>query len=140
MEWIVSGAKSYSVSQNGLEVNVEWGSSGPGLVQVSFSSPDFCFESSRCVTIVDEPVAQFSSLPSAQNGTLQVCKGQTVYFENLSIYSDLYDWIFSDDLSSFSTENTQHTFNSPGNYTVTLIAKSSCLCSDTTVMLSLIHI
>ena len=135
VEWIVSGAKSYSVSQNGLEVNVEWGSSGPGLVQVSFSSPDFCFESSRCVTIVDEPVAQFSSLPSAQNGTLQVCKGQTVYFENLSIYSDLYDWIFSDDLSSFSTENTQHTFNSPGNYTVTLIAKSSCLCSDTTVMM-----
>jgi len=135
VEWIVSGAKSYSVNPNGLEVNVEWGSSGPGLVQVSFSSPDYCFESSRCVTIVDEPVAQFSSLPAAQNGMLQVCKGQTVYFENLSIYSDLYDWFFSDDLSSFSTENTQHTFNSPGNFSVTLIAKSSCLCSDTTVMM-----
>jgi hypothetical protein len=114
VEWIVSGAKSYSVNPNGLEVNVEWGSSGPGLVQVSFSSPDYCFESSRCVTIVDEPVAQFSSLPAAQNGMLQVCKGQTVYFENLSIYSDLYDWFFSDDLSSFSTENTPHTFRFSG--------------------------
>lgn len=135
LEWVVTGAKSYAVSQNGLEVNVEWGSSGPGLVQVSFSSPDFCFENSRCVTIVDQPVAQFSSLPAAQAGMLQVCKGQTVYFENLSIYADLYEWTFSDNLSSFSTENTQHTFNSPGNFTVTLIAKSSCLCSDTTVMM-----
>ncbi len=134
VEWAVSGAKSYSVSQNGLEVNVEWGSSGPGLVQVSFSSPDFCFENSRCVTIVDEPVAQFSSLPAAQSGMLQVCKGQTVYFENLSINADLYDWLFSDDQSSFTTENTQHTYNIPGSYTVTLIAKSSCLCSDTTMM------
>ncbi len=134
VEWSVSGAKSYSVSQNGLEVNVEWGSSGPGLVQVSFSSPDFCFENSRCVTIVDEPVAQFSSLPAAQSGMLQVCKGQTVYFENLSINADLYDWLFSDDQSSFTTENTQHTYNIPGSYTVTLIAKSSCLCSDTTMM------
>ncbi|MBL7825775.1 MAG: PKD domain-containing protein, partial [Saprospiraceae bacterium] len=129
--WTVLGAQSYTVSPNKLEVSVTWGPAGPGLLKLGSSSPDFCFESQYCVTIVEEPTAQFESDPPASGAFLQVCKGQSVAFTNKSLNADLYEWSFSDDLSTSNTENVQHTFKVPGNFTVTLIAKSDCLCADT---------
>ena len=38
-------------------------------------------------------------------------------------------------LAAVATDNPQHTFFIPGNFSVTLIARSNCLCADTTVLL-----
>ncbi|MBP6810290.1 MAG: PKD domain-containing protein, partial [Saprospiraceae bacterium] len=132
--WTVTGAESFSI--NGNEVVVTWGEARPGLVEFGASTPTLCFQSSHCVTVLEEPKAQFSTdPPSAPNVVMQVCKGQSVSFKNESLNAELYEWQFSDDLSILNTESPQHTFLIPGNFAVTLIARNNCLCADTTVLL-----
>ncbi len=134
--WQISGAESYTINPGAPEVVVTWGEAGPGLVEFNSLSQQLCFENSHCVTVLEEPKAQFSTdPPNAPNAVMQLCKGQTVSFKNESQNTDLYEWQFSDDLSVLSEENPQHTFRIPGNFTVTLIARSNCLCADTTVLL-----
>ncbi len=134
--WTVSGAESYTVSPNGKEVDVTWGGAGPGLITFGSSGSTSCFGGSHCVTIVEEPKAKFTTDPPAPaNASLQLCKGQTVTFKNESVHAEQFEWLFSDNLSSVSEENPQHTYLTPGNFTVTLIARSNCLCADTTVLL-----
>ncbi|MBX2891151.1 MAG: PKD domain-containing protein [Saprospiraceae bacterium] len=136
--WTVSGAESYTVSPDKTEVTVVWGASGAGLVKMeAFNAQQgLCFQSSRCITIVEEPEAKFSSdPPAAANAPLEICKGQTVKFKNQSLHYDALEWHFSDNLSTRTEENPQHTFLNAGTYTVTLIARSNCLCADTTTLL-----
>lgn len=129
--WEVLGAESYSISQNQQEVVVNWGEAGNGQVSFSASTTQTCYENNRCVTVVEEPEANFLTDPLAPaGGPLQVCKGQTVFFNNKSLHADNYEWQFSDDLSVVTTEHTQHTYHSPGLYSVLLIARSECLCAD----------
>jgi PKD repeat protein len=141
VSWQVTGASSWSV--NGTppfsnSVTVTWGSPGVGSVSVfSDGSINNCSgESYLCVTVIEAPEADFTSSPSATaGGTLQVCKGQTVNFQNTSTGDvDSYEWLFSDDLSSTSVTDPQHTYLTAGMHTVRLIARSSCLCADTTEM------
>jgi len=135
--WTVSGAESYSVSPDKTEVTVVWGAAGAGLVKLGANSQQggLCFQSSQCVTIVEEPEAKFASDPPApSNAALQVCKGQTVKFQNQSLAYDVLEWRFSDDLSVLTEENPQHTFLTPGTFTVMLIARSNCLCADTSTL------
>ena len=132
--WIVSGAESYSV--NGNEVVVNWGEAGPGLVEFSGSGQGTCYQGQHCVTVLEEPVAKFSTDPPAMpNAVMQLCKGQTLAFKNESLNAELFEWQFSDDLSILSTENPKHTFFTPGDFKVTLIARSNCLCADTSILL-----
>jgi PKD repeat protein len=56
-------------------------------------------------------------------------------FKNESLNAELFEWQFSDDLSILSTENPKHTFFTPGDFKVTLIARSNCLCADTSILL-----
>ena len=132
--WIVVGAQSYSVSPNKKECTVVWGGPGAGSVSVSGSNNVFCYALvSKCVRIIETPEAKFSSdPPPAANGTLSVCKGQTVWFQNQSLNADIYTWSFSDDLSDSNEKDPSHTFNAAGTFKVMLIARSLCLCSDTT--------
>ena len=133
--WTVSGAESYTVKPNGREVQVQWGEAGPGLITLSGGNASSCFQGSHCITVVEEPEAKFSTDPPVGgNATLQVCKGQSVAFKNESLFGDQYEWIFSDDLTVLTEENPQHTYYTPGNFTVTLIARSNCLCADTMVL------
>ncbi len=134
--WTVSGAESYTVNPNGKEIDVTWGPAGPGLITFDVPGSGGCFGGAHCVTIVEEPRAKFSTdPPTPANTSLQLCKGQTVTFKNESLHAEQYEWLFSDNLSSVSAENPQHTYLTPGNFTVTLIARSNCLCADTTVLL-----
>ncbi|MCB9317356.1 MAG: PKD domain-containing protein [Lewinellaceae bacterium] len=140
ISWSVIGAQSFTVNPTSWNssVTVHWGAAGAGSVSVVYagSSQQSCIgEASRCVTIVEEPRADFDTDPlSSSPDTLKLCKGQTVYFENKSQYADLYEWAFSDDASTTSEANPQHTFFTPGFYTVQLVARSACLCADTTEM------
>lgn len=122
-------------------VTVQWGPAGAGSVSVvviaGSSTPGVnqCVgEDAQCVTIVEEPDARFDTdpAPAVGNDTLRICKGQTVWFDNLSQYADTYEWFFSDDFSISNVVSPQHTFQNPGMYTVRLVALSACFCTDTT--------
>jgi PKD repeat protein len=134
--WTVVGATSFHVSPNGQSCTVVWGGPGAGSVSVQGSNSVYCFQTAtRCVTIVQQPVAKISSSPAADTShVLHICKGQTVLFHNLSLNADLSDWVFGDDFSKSTEQDPQHTFSAAGTYKVTLIARSLCLCSDTAIV------
>ena len=90
-------------------------------------------EASNCITIIEPPKAAFKTTPALVKDTLEVCLGQTAYFDNKSEHADQYAWYFSDDLSKTAEIHPAHTFKNPGLYKITLVALSDCLCSDTTV-------
>lgn len=140
--WHVVGADSWTLNPSGgnpnfgSSITVTWGPTGTGSVAVFTDGIFGCAgEAALCVTIIAIPEAAFTTNPlPASAGNLTVCKNQTVYFQNLSNGADSYEWRFSDDLSTSAETSPQHTFLTAGTYTVSLIAFSDCLCSDTTQM------
>ncbi|MBK6902582.1 MAG: PKD domain-containing protein [Saprospirales bacterium] len=128
--WTVSGAQSYTVEDN--FITVTWGSQGTGFIALIVNG--ICpGENSICVEILDEPVADFTTQPPPNAGVVSICEGQTVFFENGSQGADVYGWFF--DVLGVSTQaNTEFTFNTPGTYEVSLVARNECGCSDTTSM------
>lgn len=66
----------------------------------------------------DMPVSLFSNNNSA-------CVGQTVNFNNASLYGSSFEWNFGDGNNSDS-QNPSNTFLQPGNYLITLITSNSC--------------
>ena len=135
--WEVQGAGSYTINNPPLNnsVTVVWGESGSGLVRLLVDGQSQCFSSNQvCVNIVPEPQAQFTTSPPLTASGLTVCEGQTLTFTNTSLAADYYEWFFSDDASTTTAVNPIHTYNTAGNYTVRLIARSACLCADTLIV------
>jgi PKD repeat protein len=67
------------------------------------------------------------------------CHPYSVSFTNSSINATSYQWSFGDGNTS-TVQTPTHTYNSPGNYTVTLIATNSAGCKDTFVIPNPIHV
>ena len=133
INWSVSGAQNFAIDSLRGVVTVTWGAPGTGSVSVVVFGGQCVGEDGHCVTIIEEPKAEFSTTPSAVTpDTLRICQGQTVWFNNLSTDADTYEWFFGDGSAPVSEVNPQHDYLSPGFYTVSLIARSSCLCTDTT--------
>lgn len=78
---------------------------------------------------VNQTVAQLSTNPLITEG----CAPLTIAFINNSVHAVHYKWLFGDGGVSTAFEPT-HTYDSPGTYTVTLIATDSSTCNmiDTT--------
>ncbi len=94
--------------------------------------PNTCSGSaSLCVEILEEPKAGIGSQPPAIGSTIEICQGQTVYFENNSTNATSYIWDFGDLYTSTQFEPS-HAYPTPGTFTVSLIARNECYCSDTT--------
>ena len=131
LQWFVNGAQSYTEDPQNGTITVTWGDSGSG--SITAVTQGYCVdEASHCVTIIEEPVADIGTTPQGQTGdTIQICKGQTVYFDNLSTNADSYEWFLGDGSAPVNNFNTQHDYLSPGIYEVLLVAKSNCQCSDT---------
>ncbi|MBR9921920.1 MAG: PKD domain-containing protein [Bacteroidetes bacterium] len=130
--WTISGAENYTISDDGTQVVVEWGSPGQGFVEVITSG--FCTStSSLCVDIIPDPTAVMSTLPAAVNDVVTICEGQTVYFDNLSSGADTYIWDFGP-LGANSLTAPEMTFPTAGTYEVALIARNACFCADTTMV------
>ncbi len=85
---------------------------------------------SLCVDILEHPQAGIGSVPAPVNEAVSICQGQTIFFQNQSLNASSYVWDFGD--LNFSTQyNPTHTYNTPGTYAVSLIARNDCFCSDT---------
>lgn len=88
----------------------------------------------RSITVMLPPTADFSGSP------LTSCYAPlNVNFTNNSSGASSYQWNFGDNSTS-SSINPTHTFNSQGNYTITLTAISSNGCSSTKTMNSYVNI
>ncbi len=130
VSWSISGADSYEVNNEDGSVTVNWGASGSGYVSAFFWDQWCGGEASTCVDILDDPEAAIGSNPAAVDGVITVCEGQTIFFENQSTGASIYEWNFG--IGSSEESDPEFTYESPGSYTVQLIAYNECLCSDTT--------
>jgi len=135
--WRVTGAVRTVSNPVNNSVTVYWGNAGTGSVTLLFdgNTGSCTGEITKCVTIVETPVAKIVSIPAPSGDTLTVCTGQTAYFQSQSQFADQTTWQFSDNLANTSEANPTHTFQTPGIFTATLIARSNCLCADTTVQI-----
>lgn len=134
--WAVTGG-TYTLGQNPAEISVAWGPAGTGSVSVTVTAGNG--ESTTlqvCVVILPAPVAAFQASPNP------VCLNSPVSFTNNSSGGNSFFWDFGDGNTSGTYQPT-HTYATPGNYTVTLIAMNAnyapdgsplCCCSDTTTM------
>lgn len=82
------------------------------------------FSDTAIITVKSQPVANFSA-PNK-------CRNESVAFTNLTLSgnTNAYTWNFGDGNSS-ALENPQHMYTQPGNYSVTLVARSIDNCVST---------
>ncbi|HFB99723.1 MAG TPA: PKD domain-containing protein, partial [Phaeodactylibacter sp.] len=88
---------------------------------------------SLCIDILEDPNANFSTIPAATNGVVNICEGGTVVFNNESEGASLFEWNFGNGNISTST-NTEQTYLTAGTYQVYLVSRNDCYCSDTTFL------
>ena len=88
-------------------------------------------QNSVCVDILANPDAAFETNPPANNGVVEICEGQTVFFENGTTGGSSFTWDFGNNTSS-SEVDAEYTYLTSGTYEVMLIARNECFCSDTT--------
>lgn len=117
-EWTAIGASS--VSSNGNEVSVTWGTEGSGVLTVVETNANGCeTTSSSCVQIMPAPSAEFTAIPAPENGVITICRNQSVNFIDQSEGAVNWSWDFGDGYGS-SQQNPSHAYDTPGTYTVTL--------------------
>jgi PKD repeat protein len=127
--WTAGGNTSLSASGLGnSQVNVCWGNVGNGWLKVVETNAFGCVDSTKiCINKIPTPTASFTPSP-----TISVCQGQSVSFNNTSTGAVAYQWTFGGGTPASSTQtHPTVVFNTPGTYTISLVAQNECLCSDT---------
>jgi PKD repeat protein len=96
---------------------------------------------SGCEAVSVQTNAVVIKLPDASFNSDYIpgCAPLTASFTNTSTNSVQWLWSFGDGTFS-SLKNPSHTYNLPGDYTVSLIASNLDGCSDTTILYSYIHV
>jgi len=128
-----TGNSAFGLCPGDYSVTVTDASGCSGEVNFTIYCPqDLCMGfSSLCVEILEEPKAAIAATPPVVAGVIDICQGQTVYFQNNSENATSYIWDFGD-LNTSAQFEPSHTYPTAGNYTVSLIARNECYCSDTT--------
>lgn len=152
--WVVCTDKPYQIrlsqtspsgcsfpAQPGYTATLISTSSGICTYQVVFNTPGTYNISGTCFQVLPHPQAII-----ANPNPILACKGSPVSFINGWLFATDYSWDFGDPASGgANTSNSPgnpvtHTYNTPGTYTVTLVATTSInrngtdipCCSDTT--------
>jgi gliding motility-associated-like protein len=79
----------------------------------------------KYLTVYANPVSSFTTQPSIASIETPI-----IFFQNSSQYADIYSWDFGDS-SGVQTENASHIYAATGIYEITLIARNSFGCIDT---------
>lgn len=118
------------------DISILWDEEGAGFASFSFwyvnlngcevfASIDFCFD------VFPPPPADFTTQPEvSENGLLEICEGQTVFFDSEATDADAYLWNFGDGGGS-SLPDPQYTYTAAGTYEIQLITSAGCECADT---------
>ncbi len=108
------------------------GNEATSSVSIHCATQSGCYANNGlCVDILEVPNAAFETNPPANNGIVEICQGQTMFFDNQTNGSFNYTWDFGDGVSS-SLVDTEHTYLSAGTYEAILIARNDCFCGDST--------
>lgn len=137
--WTVTGTPTYVASGN--SINVYWENIGLGLLEVTETTAAGCIATHKiCIDVIPQPNAVFSTIPGAVAGVVDICLGQSVFFDNASTTnggSDLftYEWIFGDGdgdvLYAPTSGDVSHEYLTSGPHTAMLIVTNECGCRDT---------
>lgn len=117
-------------------ITITWHEEGTGSATysgwgVNAFGCEYYFEVPFCFNVAPPPAAEFSTQPVvSENGILEICEGQTVYFSNESENVESYTWDFGDG-NGASSQNPNHTYTAAGTYEISLITDSGCECADT---------
>ncbi len=115
------------VAQDDFTITVKWTTPGTYYLDAFvFSEWDGCSENlSRCVVVLEEPEAAFSLDPEKN----EYCLGEEIQMINESSGATSFEWDFGDGRSSEELQPLI-TYETPGNYTITLKALNVCGCFD----------
>jgi len=109
---------------------------GNYIVKLTAFSPTYCDSTfTKNIVVINSPVASFT--------TANVCYGESTPFNDLSTTPngsviDSWHWYFGDS-DSATTQNTNHTYASAGNYNVILVITNTAGCYDSVANPVTIH-
>lgn len=128
-QWVVVGGTPTTAS--GPSISVTWGPAGTGTIILTETAPGGCSETKeQCIKIVESPTAKFTfNNQDPLSGPLTICRGETVYFQDLSTGGSYWLWEFGDGGTS-TLQNPSHEYNTPGTYNGTLTVKNECGCTS----------
>ena len=134
--WVVSGGTIYSTHDSVCVVN--WSTTpGQGSVIVTETSAYGCKGSKTlCIEIIPKPNAAFT-LSDFIMELQQACLDQDIFFfdHSTSSPSPLVNWYWDfgdgNTFGSSTTTNPVHAYHTPGDYTIMLVVKNACNCTDT---------
>ncbi len=127
-----SGLTNVCAEQYTVTITNSAGCSVVETIDLSCPPPPTCYTpATQCVQILEEPKADFSTIPPpSTSGAIEICQGQAVFFENGSTDATNYIWQFGDGKNS-TEEAPSHVYQLPGTFTASLIARNDCFCADT---------
>lgn len=111
-------------TSNDLNVsNVHFNTAGNQTIKLTAKHETCTKTVTKSVFVVPQPTADFTIMQDSE------CAGLTQNFTNQSTNATNYTWNFGDNTTA-TDANPEHTYGSPGNYTVTLIANAGTHCLD----------
>ena len=142
-EWTVAGGVFFSAT-TGPTVSIYWTDLGFGSIKVKETTPGGCIkEKTICTQVIERPDAMFTinnNFTAPYRGCRDVgCIRQPIQFTDNSVTSANFPpsssaspivswfWDFGDGTTS-SQQNPQHTYNTPGTYSVVLTVTNQCGC------------
>ena len=135
---------SYTWSYNGNTVNtkdavgVKYNTGGVYTVTLGVTS------TSGCTHDTIKPIRLWK-LPMASFKANSVCVGEPTKFSDISIVYDAdaknttWAWDFGDDTPKNSVQNSTHTYQFPGSYSVTLTVETDSGCFDDSVVVVVVN-
>jgi len=137
--WSVTGTPTYVSSSNSIDIY--WENIGLAEIEVTETTAAGCVATHKiCIDVIPRPNALFNTIPGAVAGVVDICLGQSVFFDNASTTnggSDLftYEWIFGDGdgdvLYAPTSGDVSHEYNTTGSHTAMLVVTNECGCRDT---------
>ncbi|WP_306643370.1 PKD domain-containing protein [Sanyastnella coralliicola] len=110
----------FAIGANDAQIIVDWESAGSSWVQLDITDDNGELTSLFfCVDVLEGPQAEFIT-------TGYACLDAPMTFENLYPYAASYTWDFGDGtIINDDGQFIQHTYDTPGNYTVVLSATTA---------------
>lgn len=134
--WNVVGATV--LNDWGDSIEVQWGAPGTsGTISLHAVTSCANYDKVLCVQVTSKPKASFSILPELRRParTFQACVRTEILFHDLSVGSVQspivsWYWDFGDGTTS-AQQNPSHSYDNAGTYTISLVVKNACNCTDT---------
>lgn len=120
------------IHQEEYAFEIRWDQPGQGSVTIR-PDHDCLLEVTLCVQILPTPIARIGQGGNLLTGIVNVCAGGTLSLEDISQPAGQPFWSVSDGQTS-DLLSPVFRFQTPGDYTVTLIEHGGCICSDTTML------